>query len=705
MYLKKWSVLRIGLMMLALPALFVTRVAAWDMSFTHPDRRGDQHGSAQLGAAVANAPATGFTVNNVGDDSDATPGDGTCETATGNGICTLRAAIEETNALSGSDVITFQASISLITLGSPLPGLEDASGGTTIRGNDVGILGTYAGTGTHGFRLSSDGNKLQGLIITGFDGSGVRVYGDNNVIGTDGDGVGDDSEGNVISNNNNAGIVMRDGASGNRVAGNWIGLTADGTGPAGNAAEGIVIFAGASANIIGTNGDGTSDELERNVISGNGEYGVEISGSETTGNVVAGNYIGVDIAGGSAISNTWSGVMVTGDSTNTRIGTNGDGTSDELEGNVVSGNGGAGVRLDNGSSGNLVAGNLIGTNAAGDAAIPNDSNGILIQYGSANNLVGTNGDGQSDALERNVVSGNNSTGIKIYHAGTDNNVVAGNYVGTNAAGDAAIPNGGRGIVVQSCANTHVGGTTTVERNVVSGNGFDGIQVYSATTTLVQGNYIGTDAIGISALGNTYYGVNVISGANGTIVGGTASGARNVIAFNGLAGIRVSEYTPTQQLSYDNSLRGNIIHSNGELGIDLWPEEGVTPNDTGDGDEGSNHLQNYPVLSAASSGDGEIVIRGALNSSSNTTFNLDFYANTACDPSGYGEGERYLGAAKMATDGHGNLTFSTMLTVDVLLGDFVTATATDAHGNTSEFSACIVVTELSKIYLPLVIRNN
>jgi len=702
MYHKKWTILSIVLIALASLPLFVVRVAAWDMPFDHPERRGDQWGIAQLDVAVANAPATSFTVNNIGDASDTNPGNGVCETAPGNGVCTLRAAIEETNALSGTDTINFQASITLITLGSALPGLDDASGGTTIRGDDTGILGTYAGAGTHGFRLYSDGNKLQGLIITGFDGSGVRVYGKNNVIGTDGDDVDDDTEGNVISNND-SGITIRDSASGNRVAGNWIGLTADGMGPAGNAEEGIAIYNGASANLVGTNGDGISDELERNVISGNGQHGVAISGSDTTQNVVAGNYIGVDISGTVAISNTWFGIEVFGGADN-RIGTDGDGLADALEGNVVSGNAGGGVRLDGGSSGNLVAGNLIGTNAAGDAAIPNDSYGVLIQAGSANNLVGTNGDGLSDVLERNVVSGNNSTGIRIADDGTDGNVVAGNYVGTNAAGNAVIPNGGRGVVVQSCANTRVGGTTAAERNVISGNGADGVQVYSATATLVQGNYIGTNAAGMSALGNTDYGVNVTWGTKGTIVGGTTSRARNVIAFNGLAGIRVNEYTPTLQLSYDNSLRGNIIHSNGELGIDLWPEEGVTPNDTGDGDEGSNHLQNYPVLSSAASGSDDTVIWGALNSSSNTTFDLDFYATGTCDPSGYGEGQYYLGADTVTTDGNGDVTFATKLAVSMPLGYSVTSTATDPDGNTSEFSACVVIEPIYTIYLPLILKN-
>jgi titin len=516
--------------------------------------------------------------------------------------------------------------------------------------------------------------------------------------------VDDDTERNVISNNGEKGVEIRDGATGNRVAGNWIGLAVDGVSPVGNGQDGVSIYGGSQENLIGTNGDGTSDDLERNVIAANGEHGIEISGSGTDYNVIAGNYIGVDITGNSVISNTWSGVMVTGGSNNNTIGTNGDGTADAQEGNVVAGNGGVGLRLDNGSSGNVIAGNYIGTNAAGDAALPNDSYGVLIQQGAANNRVGTNGDGQSDELERNIISGNTSTGVQIYNEGTDNNVVAGNYIGTNAAGNAALPNGGRGVVVQSCANNRVGGTTVAERNVISGNSYDGIQVYNATLTLVQGNFIGLDASGQADLGNTYYGVNVTTGATGTQVGGTTGAAANRIAHNGLAGIRVNEYLPTNQLSYDNRLRGNRIFSNGELGIDLWPEEGHTPNDLGDSDEGSNHLQNYPVLSTATVSNGQVFIEGSLNSSADTVFALDFYASTQCDPSGYGEGEIYMGTHKVTTDRSGDASFSASLTRVVPVGYVATATATDPSGNTSEFSACFTIVEDFTVYLPLIINN-
>ncbi|MGD8969667.1 MAG: Calx-beta domain-containing protein, partial [Anaerolineae bacterium] len=350
--------------------------------------------------------------------------------------------------------------------------------------------------------------------------------------------------------------------------------------------------------------------------------------------------------------------------------------------------------------GSVVAGNTIGTNAAGDAAIPNDD-GVLIQGGSTNNLIGTDADGASDALERNVISGNSHHGVYLNAEGTEGNVVAGNYIGTDAAGNAAVPNGDNGVRIQACADNRIGGTLAAERNVLSGNGFSGVSVYlGATANLVQGNTIGTDASGSGNLGNGWFGVDVINSAVDNVVGGTASGAGNLIAFNDKAGIRVYEYTPAWH-SYDNSLRGNAIFSNGELGIDLSPEEGVTSNDSGDGDQGANSLQNFPVLSTAASVGSHIAIAGSLNSSSNTTFELDFYANSSCDVSGYGEGQIYLGSDRVTTDGSGDASFAASLSAAVSEGYHATATATDPTGNTSEFSACVLVTAGHAAYLPLV----
>lgn len=646
------------------------------------------------------APLPDFTVNSSGDASDANPGNGVCETAIGNGTCTLRAAMQEANARTGAQTIAFDASITAVEPVSPLPALNDASGGTKIQGNPTTISGASAGTGSHGFILDSNNNRLQSLYIAYFDRDGVQVSGDNNVIGVDGNGTGDTSEGNVISNNGGNGISLSNGATGVCISGNLIGLTPDGQTAAGNDAYGVYISDGAHANLIGTNGDGISDTLERNIISGNDRAGVFMWEEGTDQNAVAGNYIGTNASGNAVIPNGWSGVIIDTGSANNRIGTDGNGTADALEGNLISGNADSGVSLRN-TNGNVIAGNLVGVNAAGDVAFPNDGHGVTLNAATGNR-IGTNADGVADALERNVISGNNSSGIHIYTA--ENNIIAGNYIGTNVAGNMAIPNKYRGVHIQASSNNRVGGIVTAERNVISGNLSDGIRVYAgANVNVIQGNYIGVAANGSSDLGNKEYGVDISQGCVGNSIGGFANGEGNRIAFNDLAGIRVSEYGTAY--SYNNSLRGNAVFANSGLGIDLWASEaGVTPNDPGDADSGPNHLQNFPVLSTITAGDNQVVIVGTLTSTSNTAYALDFYANSVCDPSGYGEGERYLGAANVSTGNTGHANFTVTLPVNVIVGQRITATATDPDGNTSEFSACCTANSVTTVFLPLVVRN-
>ncbi len=635
-------------------------------------------------------PSTTHTVDSTGDEEDANPGDGVCETAAGNGVCTLRAAIQEANARTGADEIFFDDSITLIMPSKGLPVLIDTSGGTTIRGNPTWILQSFTKS-AYGLLIGSNNNKIQGLIITNFDAGGMLMEGNNNIIGADGDGVSDDAEGNLISSNGGHGAHLRQSATGNWLTGNRIGLNLGGTDDAGNGGHGIMIEGGAHSNRIGTNGDGVSDELERNVISGNDESGIYITGDGTDQNVIAGNYIGVNAAGNAALPNGDDGVEIEKCADNL-VGTDGDGVADDLEGNLISGNGGYGVNLNTDSSGSVIAGNYIGTNAAGDAALPNDYVGIVIHNASHSNLIGTNGDGVSDELEGNLVSGSKLHGIALAGSGVDGNTIAGNYIGTNADGDAALPNTWTGVFIwRDSANNLVGTdgdgiSDALEGNLISGNGLNGVHLDDSTTgNVVAGNYIGTDASGSGNLGNGKYGVNVAGGSINNTIGGTTSGTVNRIAFNDKAGIRVNESC------YDNSLRGNVIFSNGELGIDLWPDEGVTLNDPGDGDDGTNHLQNYPVLSSATSNGNQIVISSSLNSSSSTTFALDFYANSSCDPSGYGEGEIYLGAEIVTTDASGDASFTTTLADSVPADYYATATATDPNGNTSEFSLCQLVT--------------
>jgi hypothetical protein len=370
------------------------------------------------------------------------------------------------------------------------------------------------------------------------------------------------------------------------------------------------------------------DAAERNIISGNTANGVTISGAGSTQNLVAGNYIGTNAAGTNALPNA-NGVILQNGAQANRIGADGHDANPLAEANLISGNTFNGVGLF-GASFNIVAGNFIGTDASGAAALGNGQRGILFIGGvQSNNRIGTDGDGVGDAAERNVISGNGFafgggwSGVELNGAGTNLNVVAGNYIGTNASGTAALANSGPGVFILSSAQT---------------------------------NRIGTNGDGINDAAEA-----------------------NTIAFNALAGVAVLGSSTT-----GNSIRGNSIHDNGGLGIDLGGD-GVTANDAGDADTGPNNLQNYPVLTAAVPG-ASTSIAGTLNSLPNTTFTIDFYASAIADPSGYGEGQRYLGSVTVTTDGSGNASFSTTLTAATGMGEVIAATATDPGGNTSEFAA-------------------
>jgi hypothetical protein len=234
-----------------------------------------------------------------------------------------------------------------------------------------------------------------------------------------------------------------------------------------------------------------------------------------------------------------------------------------------------------------------------------------------------------------------------------------------------------GIYILSSNNT-IGGLVAGARNVVSGNSI-GIQISQGFVSgnVVQGNFVGLNASGTGPLPNTQQGILILGAINNTI-GGTQSEASNKIAFNGGPGVGVSSGS-------GDVIRGNSIFSNGGLGIDLGAD-GVTPNDLGDGDTGSNQLQNFPVISGIQSTSNSTTIQGSLKSTTNTAFQIDFYSNAAVDPSGNGEGARFLGTTSVNTNGNGDATINATLPISLVAGQVITATATDPNGNTSEFSA-------------------
>ncbi len=291
--------------------------------------------------------------------------------------------------------------------------------------------------------------------------------------------------------------------------------------------------------------------------------------------------------------------------------------------------------------------------------------------------------------------------------GSDN-LVEGNFIGTDPAGHTPQPNGGHGIIVASVSaieefslrstpplpagpgssNNRIGGTSPASRNIISGNRRSGVFLVTAGTTgtRVQGNYIGTDASSMEAVPNSGAGVD-ISGSSDNLIGGTESGEGNIIAFNQDNGV----YIGVLQLpGLGNSILGNSIFSNDGLGIDLG-DDGVTMNDVGDADEGDNHLQNFPVLTSVLAGAIGTTFTGTLNSAPSTTYRVEFFSSPDCDPSGFGEGKDLVFVFPVTTDTNGDANLLLRAEVHVAPGLFITATATDPAGNTSEFAPCVPVT--------------
>jgi streptogramin lyase len=509
------------------------------------------------------------------------------------------------------------------------------------------LAGNYIGTNASG---TSFGIALQQIGV--FISAGAS----NNTIGGATAGAG-----NVIGSSNNCGIGISDSAtSGTVVAGNFVGLGADNSTSVGNV-WGIIVGNAAHTTIGGTTA------AARNVVSDN-LYGIDLDGVAT---VLEGNYIGTDATGTIAKPN---GQGVLAQEASSTIGgltaTPGTGA-----GNVISGNGGSGLGLFSDPA--LVEGNIIGLNATGTAILGNGQDGIFAEHGPAGAIIGGTAAGA-----RNVISGNGGNGINFSFVPgflqPVNDTVQGNFIGTDITGTVSLGNTGAGILLSGAAGITVGGSTAAARNIISGNSGNGIVITgsAAAGNVVAGNYIGTNVSG-TALGNGSAGILVSGGAANNSIGAASAGMGNTIAFNAGAGVAVVGATTT-----GNAIRGNSIYGNAHLGIDLGGTGAVVLNDSL-GHSGPNNFEDFPTLQVFTPGV-PTVVSGNFGGTAGVTITLDFYANTAAEPSGFGQGQIYLGSQVVTTAAGG--AFTAPLPGSSLGGQLVTATASDAAGNTSEFSA-------------------
>jgi CSLREA domain-containing protein len=661
--------------------------------------------------------AEAYAVNTTDD-----PGDGICSAAPGG--CTFREAINAANAASGPRLIVFN-------IPANDPGhfyyTDNGAAGfgptaTTTATNDAvpGIDPDYAHTWWSIHPLTALPAITNRVFIDGYSQTGASFNtkhldeGDDAVLrlelngGSLASGVGLDFEtgsssstlrGLVINHYSQVGVLVNDDGS-DTISGNFIGTDVSGTLPFGSSVAGISLANGGGAFI-----GGDTPEL-RNLISSNAT-GAGLLISASSGNIVEGNYIGTDRTGAVALANG-AGVQIQSGSVNNTVG------CAILDGdNLISGNTTAGVSITSGS-GNFVQGNFIGTDKTGTAALPNGK-GVVVTD-SANNFIGV-------PFSGNLISGNSGDGILIHSIGspTTGNQVMGNFVGTNRTGAAAIANTGAGVELDGASNNFIGGTNFGEGNVISGNSADGLEITGgASNNLVQANLIGLTADGLGALGNSGSGIEIYSvaapGSSDNNIGGQpfigarpnraafaaaagcahagASGKRmttltsspaspqgissaaNIIANNGIDGVRISN-----PLDVNNLISENSIFSNAGLGINLGVD-GVTANDTGDGDDGANHLQNFPVITVAAAD--TQTISGTLDSGA-STFTIEFFSNNGCDASGHGEGKTFIGSTSTSA---GSFSF-TVPPASFTAGQVITATATNIANNTSEFSACAI----------------
>lgn len=506
-----------------------------------------------------------------------------------------------------------------------------------------------------------EGNGTRGNVITG-NRIGVSANGDQPVsnhygiivmTNANGNRIGGTTvaERNIISANTEIGIYIESSDS-NVVCGNYIGVDATGTRTFEYAPDSAIQANGVEINTTGQYniiGGGTAEE--RNIISGNRVYGCIYYGNCSHNNI-CGNYIGTDAGGESAIPNA-TGICVDG-SSNHNI----------MENNVLSGNRSYGLFIvTRGTDGNIFRGNKVGTNAAGTSALPNDV-GLMIAATAQGNVIG--GDAPAD---RNLFSGNHYAGIEVTDAGTENNRIAGNYIGVDITGNQSLPNE-NGIIVSALVK-HL----DINGNVISGNtGFGVVLTDRADSNVVRNNKIGTGADTSVALGNGGAGVAIAGGATHNLIGG--EGAGNIIAYNDSTGI-VLTGSDTRQ----NRFSQNSIYRNRYAGIYFM-------------DDGCNDNLQPPMITAARYYNNKIVISGNMPLPG-WVFEryIEIYlVDESNNPLIPAQGRQYVGMTRPV---HQETVWTYIINGAENSGQRFIATLTDEYGNTSEYSnvvSCVTSVE-------------
>ncbi|MGA2603152.1 MAG: HYR domain-containing protein [Verrucomicrobiia bacterium] len=477
--------------------------------------------------------------------------------------------------------------------------------------------------------------------------------------------------------------------------------------------QGLIVqnFNGVGVSVVG------GVTLTENIVTNN-QIGIVFAGDTNTctGNILVHNSLGVSISGSSntftanqIVDNIGNGGSIAGGNntfvgnlivSNTAAGLFINGGTNSFVSTTLSFNGLEGVSVD--GDGNSFSNVTISANGSDGLDIQAVSNSLVTCTISSNDLHGVNIGGSSASF--GISAGSNIiSGVTVSANGGDGVILGGDA--NSLVGSTISSNAGDGVFVLGSGNT-VGGTAAGAGNVISGNAGNGVDIAAHNVgssgptpsdfNVVQGNFIGTDATGTNSLGNSQSGV-LIDGtlleASTNLIGGELSGQANIIAFNGSNGVTVVSN------AVDNAIFANSIFSNAVLGIDLGAD-GVTSNHPfGAFPTGPNNFQNFPVLTAVLCSNAGALIQGSItNSTGGTTAHLEFFSNVTCDPSVFGQGQVFLGSADVTTDLSGGTTFSLPFSNPDLVGQFITATASDSSSNTSEFSQCTLVPDFTNAFL-------
>ena len=561
-------------------------------------------------------PVPTLTVNSSNDVDD-----GVCDGA----HCSLREAINAANAAGDRDIIAFaipdtgeihiRPLVDLPLVSQPV--VIDGTYQPTYSGSPViGLTGDLVAPGgtTAGLVINASDTTVRGLVVGGFPGSGLFVYADRDTV-----------------------------------AGNRIGIDHDGLAARPNGGDGL--WARLRGGFIGG-----LDPLDVNVISGNAGNGIVLNGSSLDSTMcsyvlVEGNLVGTDAAGTFAIPNQEDGLKIlwSSDITAGVVG------NDVV--NIFSGNAGSGVAVSGENCARLaVIASMIGTDAAGAAAIPNQGNGIetigvvrdlavggvgffegnVISGNGMNgvsitgsgsrvqgNIVGLAADrtsllpngrtgiavlpgadptrdvliGGASPRARNYVSGNTDDGISVWGDSTHDITIQNNWVGVAGNGTTAVPNGGHGVAIHEASAVVVGGDTAIKRNILSGNAHAGLHITGGIqvqdSLIVQGNYIGCGSDGMTAVGNAWAGIYLINEAKRLTIGGAGAGLGNVISGNGGPGVWAGQ---TVDWIHSLTILGNRI------GVDI--HEQALPN-AGHGIWFETYVRNSVVGDGTPAGSNEI----------------------------------------------------------------------------------------------------